>query len=144
MYLYNVGYHSHEDCGYRQYCHEYMFTEAELLHIVAGVLVEITPEYIEKNYKDCLECDVAFSMPWIYRVLNSRLFVETFKSRGFEEITYTAEVSLWGWKSVIDDQKARCAEAWQLEIHKKIKDAVFAKLKDKDGEVFEWLKQEIG
>jgi hypothetical protein len=99
MYIYNLGYYSHEESEYISLYHKDKFTQKEFEEFVMNATFKI----IEGSGDQELTFQDIFS----------EVVEELVKSYGFTEVKFDAEFSAFGWAHILDkdDWKAERGES---------------------------------
>lgn len=86
-YIYNIGYHTYEESEYTQLYHELKYTQKEFEEIVKQITTKILRKRKETRmtFQD-IHCEVCNEL----------------KEKGFKEIKFTAELSVFGWANILD------------------------------------------
>jgi len=88
MYIYNLGYYSHEESEYTQLSHKDKFTQKEFEGFVMKASAKIIKESNDKKLT--------------FQDIFSGVVEELVKSYGFTEVKFDAEFSAFGWADILD------------------------------------------
>jgi len=130
MYLYQVGYGTHEESHYFEFRHRLKFTQNEFLNIVATALEEASIVYARDDIKSELDCFKSESVKLNTCSVNMQTLMHTSEffggmtKRGFKSVNYEVCVDFNGWSSVFgsDDNN----DDWKIDedqqkTHKRIR-----------------------
>jgi hypothetical protein len=93
VYIYNLGYHSHEESEYVQLSHKDKFTQEKFEEIVMTSAAKIIAESEDKDQT--------------FQDIFSEVMADLIENYGFKQIKFDAEFSVFGWPKIMnkDDWK---------------------------------------
>ncbi len=92
QYVYNIGYHSHEESSYRQYQHSRSFSDSELRAVVAACLWEGFQAVHRPDGEHDRERTPSFAL-----CMDTDAFSHALAERGFRPVEFAASFSVFGW-----------------------------------------------
>jgi hypothetical protein len=88
MYIYNLGYYSHEESEYIQLYHSDKFTQEQFEEIIMKSVADIIGESKDKDYT--------------FEDIFTDVMEYLIKNVGFKKVKFDADFNIFGWPPILD------------------------------------------